>query len=395
MFAGSQSDKLDQPISLKGYNPFIEGVDIYWDGSQVALKLYDDVQGVRLQESDTEEGQNKKDKANQFVINEIARISRLTDEMFKPSDDSFVLNLDALSNSQSYLTLNLGYLAEKRVKQIEDQILLSWVQEHTDLLREAYPVRTYEEYKKAPIEKQKLGLVFYAPAIYPLQPPSGFRNQSIYVIAKGMDVLLQHYRESPDSPESQVLVKDFNALNTLLTEMGFIGYSGASFDLPQEFSKDYIFELNDYYSTLLKATREDFTVKGSKRYAVLDFSDVEQRILAINTIEDRMQEDLLKWKESYHAAQVDLNVPANKHTVPAPTKNVYWENFKLSFFKYFHGDDRKVLKWGSRPSGGKTVRIALFDQNNRPVPNPEDLSQAVNELYNRINKWALLNGQSA
>ena len=47
--------------------------------------------------------------------------------------------------------------------------------------------------------------------------------------------------------------------------------------------------------------------KGSKRYAVLDFTDVEQRILAWNKIEDRIQEDLLKWKEEYNAAQVDLN----------------------------------------------------------------------------------------
>ena len=170
--------------------------------------------------------------------------------------------------------------------------------------------------------------------------------------------------------------------------MGFIGYSGAAFDLPKEFSKDYIFELNDYYGFLLKGTREDFTVKGSKRYAVLDFSDVEQRILTINKIEDRIQEDLLKWKEAYHAAQVDINV-TSRYTVPAPTKNVFWENFKLSAVKYFRGDDRKVLKWGLDLSGGKTVRIALVDQNNRPVTNPEDLNQAVNELYNRINKMGV------
>ena len=57
--------------------------------------------------------------------------------------------------------------------------------------------------------------------------------------------------------------------------------SGAAVGLPPEFSKDYIFELDDYYGFLFKATREDFTVKGSKRYAVLDFSDVEQRILTM------------------------------------------------------------------------------------------------------------------
>ena len=134
--------------------------------------------------------------------------------------------------------------------------------------------------------------------MYPSNPITGFRNNSIYVIAKGMDAIVQKYKEAPEAPENQALAQDFNQLNTILQQMGFIGYSGAAFDLPKEFSKDYIFELNDYYSYLLKATREDFSVKGSKRYAVLDFSDVEQRILTLNKIEDRIQEDLIKMERS-------------------------------------------------------------------------------------------------
>lgn len=92
-----------------------------------------------------------------------------------------------------------------------------------------------------------------------------------------------------------------------------------TFGLPAEFSKDYIFELNDSYSTLLKATRENFYVKGSKRFALLDFTDVEQRLLALNAIEDHAQEDLLKWEEEYRSAQVDLDI-TNHYLVPAPTK---------------------------------------------------------------------------
>ena len=45
-----------------------------------------------------------------------------------------------------------------------------------------------------------------------------------------------------------------------------------------------------------------------------------------------------------------------------------------------------MLKLGLDLSGGKTVRIGLKDQNNRPVTNPDDLKQAVNELYTRVNK---------
>jgi SecD/SecF fusion protein len=377
-----------QIVNLQGYNPFIKVLKINWDNSQVALNFYEDVQALRLQEGKTEKEAFVKDRINQYVINDIARLARLSDEAFKPKDDVFVVNLDNLTNSQSYLTLNLGYLADKRAQQVTDQLFLSWVPNHTDLVRESYPIHSYEEYKNLSPEDQKLGLVVYAPAMYGKNPPTGFHNNSIYVIARGMENIIEKYKEAPNSAESQVLVEDFNQLNKILQQMGFIGYPAASFGLAKEFSKDYIFELNDYYSTLLKATREDFTVKGSKRYAVLDFTDVEQRILTTNKIEDRIQEDLVKWKEAYHAAQVDLNM-TSRYTVPAPTKNIYWENLKLSALKYFHGDERKILKWGLDLSGGKTVRIALFDQNNRPVTNPEDLKQAVNELYTRINKMGV------
>ncbi len=386
--AKSPTNAQEQTLNLEGYHPFIKGLLIGWDDSQIELVLYDDVQQLRSKEGKTEKEAYVKEKANQFLINDVARIARLTDESFKPSENSYVVNLDTLNNSQSYLTLNLGYVAKKRAQQIIDQLLLSWAPTHTDLIRDTYPIRSYEEYKGAKTEDQKLGLVVYAPAMYGVQAPTGFRNNSIYVIAKGMDAISQKYQEAPEAPENQALAQDFNQLSQVLRQMGFIGYSGAAFDLPKEFSKDFIFELNDYYSYLLKATREDFTVKGSKRYAVLDFSDVEQRILTWNHIQDRIQEDLLKWKESYQAAQVDLNV-TSRYTVPAPTKNVYWENLKLSAAKYFRGDDRKVLKWGLDLSGGKTVRIALLDQNNRPVTDPDDLKQAVNELYNRINKMGV------
>ncbi|CUI15908.1 bifunctional preprotein translocase subunit SecD/SecF [Candidatus Protochlamydia naegleriophila] len=377
-----------QVLDLTGYHPFVKGLTIDWESSQLMLNLYDDVLALRNFEGKSEKEAFVKERVNQYLINDIARIARLSDEVFKPSEDTFVVELDNLTNSQSYLTLNLGYLANKRAQQVMDQLLLSWVPSHTDLIRDAYPIRSYDTYKTQKSEDQKLGLVVYAPAMYGSSAPAGFRNGSIYVIAKGMDAIVQKYQEAPEAAESQALAADFSQLNTTLQQMGFIGYPGSAFNLPKEFSKDYIFELNDYYSTLLKATREDFQVKGSKRFAVLDFSDVEQRLLTINKIDDRIQEDLLKWKESYNAAQVDLNL-TSKYTVPAPTKNVYWENLKLSAAKYFRGDDRKVLKWGLDLSGGKTVRIGLLDQNGRPVTNPEDLKQAVNELYNRINKMGV------
>lgn len=385
---GYSKQETSQLLDLEGYHPFVKALLINWQSGDVSLVFYDDVQQLRFAEGNSEKEAYIRDRLNQYVINDIARLSRLSDENFKPNDRSFSVSLDQLSNSQSYLTVNLGYLAQKKAGQVLDQILLSWVPTHTDLIREAYPIRSYDEYKTLPAEEKRLGLVIYSPAIYSETPPEGFRSNSIYVIAKGLDAIINKYKESPESPESKAFVEDFNQLYQMMQKMGFIGYPAVAFDFPKEFAQDYIFELNDYYSTMLKATRENFSVKGSKRYAVLDFSDVEQRILTWNRIQDQIQEDLLKWKDAYQSAQVDLNI-SNHYTVPAPTKNAYWENFKLSFMKYFRGDDRKILKWGLDLSGGKTVRIGLVDQNNRPVTDPEDLKQAVNELYNRINNMGI------
>lgn len=373
-----------QKIDLKGTNPFVQAVAINWSLDKLELILYPDVEAIREAEGKSE----KADRLNQYMINAIALASHASDETITPEQSSFTVELNTLPNAGSFLALNLGALAEKQAEQVLGELSHRWAPKHPDLTRENYPVRSYEAYQKETSENQKLGLVIYAPAAEQGEPLPGFRNGSVYIIAKGLDTIIQRAKNNENSPETAVLSQDFQSLSRFLQQNGFIGYTGSSFAVSPDFAKDYIFELDDYYSPLLKATREEFQVKGSKKFAVLDFSNVEQRILARNKIDDRIQEDLVKWKEEYASTQADPN-PARKYTVPSPTKNVYWENFKLSFKKYFAGDERKVLKWGLDLSGGKTVRVGLRDQNNRPVTNPTDLNQAVNELYKRINNMGV------
>jgi SecD/SecF fusion protein len=377
-----------QILNLEGRNPFVEALVLDWGNDKIVAKFYSDVQAMRLNEGKTEAESYLKDKINQSIINDIATVSRITDETISPDGDTFSVMLNKLTNTTGILTFDLGQVAAAQSEQLLNQMQNEWHPKHTDLSKEAYPVVDYNTYKSLKPEEQRLGFVVYAPAMHKEPAPAGFRTGSIYLIARGMDAILQNHRQHPDSPETQQLIEDVTQLNQLMQVNGFIGYPGSSFGMAPEFSKDYIYELDDYYSELLKATREDFSVKGSKRQAVLDFTDVEQRILAQNKIDDSIQEDLLKWEEEYNTAQVDMNV-TNHYLVPAPSKNPYWENFKLSFAKYFRGDDRKVLKWGLDLSGGKTVRIGLRDHNGRPVTNPEDLNQAVNELYTRINKMGV------
>lgn len=387
-FKKGMAENVIQTLNLEGRNPFIEALLIDWENDHIYLKFYPDVQQLRLNEDKTEASAHQKEKANQFIINDIARASRQTDEIILPTEEGFGLTLNRLPDSQSFLIVDLGNLAEKQTQQITEQLSANWTPKQGDLARKAYPIMDYATYLKLKPEEQKLGLVIYAPSMSKETPMQGFRAGSIYVIARGLDSIAQKYQQTPNDAESQAFTHDFNQLKALLQQKGFIGYPASSYGMAAQFNKDYIFELDDYYSNLLKATREDFAVKGGKHYGVLDFSNVEQRILTQNKVDDRIQEDLLKWKEEYNSAQVDLNA-TSKYLVPAPTKNPFWENFKLSMKKYFRGDDRKILKWGLDLSGGKTVRIGLRDHNNRVVTNPDDLKQAVNELYTRINKMGV------
>ncbi len=377
-----------QTLTLKGKNPFVEALLISWNDDQIRLKLYDDVQALRQSEISSEESAIQQARINQYLINELAFTARESDETLLPYEDSFTVPLSNLQNAESFLSLNLSALAQSELNGTAKQIEQGFQRRSRDLAVDAYPLRTHEAFLKESAEQQKFGLVLYAPATEKGLPPQGFSNSSIYVVAKGMQSLLQKAQASAQSPESKLLMNDLEELRTLMEGMNFILYSGDSYGVASEFKNDLIFAKSDFYGPVLKASREEFEVKGSKRKAILPFSDLEQRILTENKIDDQTQEDLLRWEEAYQAAQIDLD-PIGRYLVPAPTTNPYWSNFKISFAKYFRGDERKILKWGLDLSGGKTVRIGLRDSNNRPVTNPEDIKQAVNELYTRINKMGV------
>ena len=380
----NEKEKL-QLFDISGYHPLVKALLIDWKGNSITFVLYDDVQKVRLSEDTTETIALAQEKLNQLIIGELARVGRLNNENIQLQGDNYGINLSHLTDAQSFLALNLGTIADISQNQWKNQLLTNWTPKYADLVRENYPIRDYNAFKKETGPSRNLGLVIYAPAAIPASENlEGFRKNSIYIIARGLDAILQKQQEIANPQESKVLSDDFRALQQILEQSGFIAYPGASFGLGSEFERDYIFELNNYFGNLLMATREDFYVKGSERYAILDFTNVEQRILARNRIDDKIHEDLLKWRDEYNAAQVDLS-PASRYFVPKPTTNVYLDNFILSAKKYFRGDDRKILKWGLDLSGGKTVRIGLRDKNNRPVTDTQDLNQAVNELYVRIN----------
>ncbi|MGC2594954.1 MAG: protein translocase subunit SecD [Rhabdochlamydiaceae bacterium] len=383
----NSSDEV-QTISLEGNNSFIEKLTIDWSNEKIYLTLYSDVADIRQKLDQSVKQSHLRDQVDQLLYNEIATASRRADEEITPSQNQFEISLSKLDNSKSFLAMRLSSIAAAQCKQLREALTATWHPQHPDLKPTSFPIYDYETYLKLPASEQSFGLVIYAPALHKKVPPQGFHMSSIYVIAKGMDKFLERLSSETQSEQSTQFLQDFNHLREILQRSGFVGYSGAAYALSPEFSQDFIFEGEDYYQTILKGTRENFTVHGTKRYAVLEFTDVEQRILTENKIDNHIHEDLLKWRDDYYAAQLNIR-GVSKYDVPKPTKNVFWDNFKLSVVKYFRGDDRKILHWGLDLSGGKTVQIELRDSNNRIVIDDNDIKQGINELYNRVNKMGV------
>ncbi|MDR3623795.1 MAG: protein translocase subunit SecD [Chlamydiales bacterium] len=377
-----------ETLSFDGLNPFIAEMSINWANDQVSLTLQPELQAIREQEASTETNAYFTDLANTLVVNEIAKISKIAGENISPDMNNYVISLRDLTNSTSLLALNLAAVADAESTLVLKQLNTNWQRESTDLTSENFPIMSFKDYQNRKPEDKKLGLVIYSPLSSEEETLPGFKPSSIYVIAKGLQPLAEQFSKNQESASAKLFIDDYTKLQELLQQQGFFGYPAVAYNFGPEFKNDYIFELDDYYSFLIKSTREAFSVHGTKHFAVLEFTDVEQRILALNRIEDSMHEDLLKWKDAYHAAQVDLNLRA-RYDVPPVTKSVYWDNVKLSFAKYFRGDDRKILKWGLDLSGGKTVRIGLKDQNGKSVTDPAALKEGVNELYKRVNKMGV------
>ncbi|PIS00681.1 MAG: protein translocase subunit SecDF [Chlamydiae bacterium CG10_big_fil_rev_8_21_14_0_10_35_9] len=377
-----------QSFLIGDQNTFIKELIIDWESDKISLVLHDDI--LQLKEKYYSDSNTKylRNQFDQLYINEIAAITRASDENIVVAENELTLNLNHLTNSKSLLRLDLHKLALKQSNAIVQSIQELWNPKHPELKKSSFPIVDSQEYSKLSLEEKSLCLASFVPTMQQDDTSNGMKKGSIYIVAKGLNRIIQKYSTYTENDKARLFIKDFYELRDLLAQFGFIGYPASLHYMGEEFADDYIFELDNYYSTFLAATRENFYVPGSKEFAVLEFTDLEQRILAQNKIDTQIHEDLLKWKDDYHAALASLD-PNSKLSVPKPTKNPIWNNIALSIKKYFRGDERKVLRWGLDLSGGKTVSIELKDQNNKTVTNEEDLKQGLNELYNRVNKMGV------
>jgi len=373
-------------LTLGQKNPYINELVLDWASDTVTMRLHQDVVALKAAPQAKEIQKIQQEEMNRLLMNELARVQQATEETVAQGFSDYRINLFSLPNSQSLLAMDLRQIAKSEADQVYAQIERDWKPTHIDLAKDKLPLFDVAGYQAADPSQKRLCILVVAPTRD--LPFTGLRHSSIYVMMRGVQNIIDQYQRFPGSPEAESFGREMQLLSNMLRQRGFIGYSGETLGANSEFSRDFIFELDDYYTTLLTATREEFHVHGSHEFAELEFSDVEQRILAQNRIDDAIQEDVLLAKETYQAAQVDLD-PMARFTVPPPIENAFFSNIKRSLRAYVRGDDSKIIRWGLDLSGGKSVRIALLDHAGRPVTDPQQLLQAVNELYNRINKMGV------
>ncbi len=365
------ADRLD----LSKKHPFFHELTVNSEKSQLELRLHPDVVSLLNATGD------EKELTHRLLIDEAAKIANLTSEKVVRTAEGYAIPLEEMPGTTGILTLKLDAVAKKCANDTLDALKREWRPEHPDLL--SLSIVNADEYESMGAAEKSLCLVVASPSSDAKSMHSAFENQSIYVVAKGLNHILSAYADSSNSSLAQTLQRDFGKLAILLGERGFTFYPGKG-----DLANDYVFEQRNFYGSLLSATREDFKVFGSKKTAWLELSNLEQRLITQNKIETNIHEDLLKWNDEYRASVVSLN-PSVRYDVPAPTKSIFWSNVNLTMRKLVRGDERKVLRWGLDLSGGKSVQIELRDQNNKVVKNEDDIKQGINELFARVNKMGV------
>jgi SecD/SecF fusion protein len=368
-------------LAFKKHHPLIKDLTIDHEKEMLVLSLHDEVASAY-----DEANASKKELIQSLIYRELARVNRDTQEEFKPQNQKFVSPLTSLQSSKSFLVLDTRSVLLK-TEQKAASILENFEPKIIDLQKEQYPVIGFEDYKRLSEDQKGFHIVLYSPGLEGKFPLNGFKNDSQYVIFKDFYKIYRKYAQVK-SETQEIFNEDLKQLSNLFSQQGYAAYPGSVMSFDKEFNDDLIFELNSVLEPVLAASREKFELKGSKTFALLEFSDVRQRILTMNQIESKEQEDLLRAKDLFHASQVD---PTQRtfFDAPKPIRSTIWNNLVISIKKYFRGDDRKVLKWGLDLSGGKTVEIQLKDPSGKTVTNEFDLKQGVNELFNRVNKMGV------
>ena len=376
-----QEDKniIEIPIP---FHPYVKALKVHLQEGILDVLLHEDLL-LQNQKISDDIWINK--YAAHTVHQELASLVKKNSENIKPTLQGFQLQLHTHPETSSFLVMKTEPLAKSKLNQVRHFLENEWNPQAKNLSNKNYPICDLPTYLNKPPEEQKVGFILYCPSFHGKWEDYSFKPSSFYLIAKGLPWIGQHVTKSPQSEEASLLKEDIGRLRNFLHTIGFFGYSGTTLSNDQEFWEDIVFENEDYLEPFLAATREDFNLQGSCKYAILEFSNLENRILSENKIAEQEHAELLKWRDDYQAAQLYIG---NKgpFDVPPPTRSPFWNNLCLTVHKYFHGDEQRILHWGLDLSGGKSVLLELHHLDGSLVTSNEEIQQGIDDLYKRVNK---------
>lgn len=377
-------DTLSQ-INVAPYHPLISSLSMDWENESIGITLYSDIETLYNMEKNLV----RKEQLHQLIYDEIARITVETNENISSNQNKFYINLNKLTNSKGIITFNIRETAKSYAALTKKVIEQYWNPKHPKLHSSVFPIWDLDAYSSLTSAENRLGLLIYTPALsdeslFEKNVTSHLKNHSFYILARGIDHIIQKV-QSEESQQSVTLL--FNDLKNLQKLLSHHGYHSCSIPSGLQYI-GLLFEKENYYNPLLMATREEFYPIGNSQYAILECTNLQQRLLKQNQIETEMHENLLRMQDDYNISTV-LPTQSRRYNVPKPIKSTLLNNFILSWKKYFRGDERKILHWGLDLSGGKTVQIALRDSNGQIVTKASDIEQSIHELHTRVNKLGM------
>ncbi len=330
-------------------------------------------------------GSHQEGKSAQFIhswlMEETRRIARATGETSVTSPLGIDVLLDSDPQHSNFLTLDLSVFAKQEVAGTSKELASTWKPKQRDLQLDQYPIVDVAEYQAQDLFQQQHCILITAPSS-DRAPFQGLKANAVYVIAKNLLQIERASRLGPPEKAAQIH-DDLKKLDKIMNRRGYLALQERD-GLDIRLKDSAIFELPNFAEGYLSATREHFRVLPDQRYCLLPLGNIGQRLRELNRIETETQEDLLKWRDAYRAAQVDLNRQSCPMP-PPPTVSAFWENAKLSARKYLRGDLEKALKWGLDLTGGKCLRVGLFDLGGRQIAQLAELQQGRDELYARVN----------
>lgn len=326
----------------------------------------------------------KAENKNELLVKEVSKITRFCNEKVIQTETGFEIAFHSIPNASGSLVLHLEKIGRLEIQNLISTLKTIWNPKHPDLQNMA--ITDANGYETLSFGEKSNCLVLFSPFLS--ESLSSFENDSIYIVAKGFERIAKNYENFPDSPLAHTFHADVQALRTILYQNGFEKSLNSKDLATIPWGGDFIAEKPHFAYPIIQASREEFQVTGSKKYAHLDLSNLEHRILTENKIDTSLHQELIKWRDDYLSAQVSLN-PQTRFDTPKPVRSVFWNNLKLSLCKMVRGDEKKIIRWGLDLSGGKSVEIELRDGNNQLVESDFDLKQGMSELYSRVGKMGL------